>query len=797
MAEPNPTSPDKPKGQETPPVVLPKQPKTPSEVHEQTSGEREKLQQEPAVPLKAPTPEDVEAIKEDAKAKRKVTPAPSAESLLAAQKLNQEIQEKAKTYFAGIKETPNLEELEQLQAKAESDDVDLIDLRGGHKWLGIKEKDYAKAPELRHVKLSQIYLNKGLDTQTGQIIFTVKKSLDNVYKVKFGLGAGHILPPSIQHIEITDLSGNKRQGTREIRNGKVGYYDEAGYMQIFGGYKIRPIKLIEEGSDEYKQALEAEVENFNHLRETADAQQSGYTDNNEYFGKRKDPVVNLKALRQPIPQKIKEKLDQKTLETIATSRKDLNRIEAILETFSLNLSNESEIDGGIYLTKLNGKGAKMLGWSSENEKDQKHLLGNISSIIENWEKEKNPKKTTKALKEKGITFKLDTQDPNGYKLLDSEDQKEIKDLDKWATLKSIETLQPNNTVKLLRAMQNGGIYRFMNEEFVGNYDLTLSHLHIIDKYANKDQKALKEIFNQCRTNGKVDSQKAISIMTTPEILADGDPGIASVKEVKDYLLKNRAHLGYMLGDYGWNSFENHFIKVIRGGKPRNPSPLTKVTYRWDAMKQADKYPKWSKDPDTGKMKQGSRCCAYTVSTFLGLGNPNAHADGRGKVGAVQDLTAKIIKGNISKTGKTGVVFGFENYRKGDIVVFKGSNKYAPQSYGHIGVVRFKQMLPIYDKKGRFLGKEEYVGIIDHGKFIQGTILPINRGSRKYRHLRRILSSPSRRAAYFRKHPELSDLKAIYEERHTVRVRANAGYFADGSKSASNRISFAVHTDALL
>lgn len=52
------------------------------------------------------------------------------------------------------------------------------------------------------------------------------------------IGAGDILPPSVQCITVTDDGGNARTGVRRDAP-RNGFYDENGYIRIFNNYKIK------------------------------------------------------------------------------------------------------------------------------------------------------------------------------------------------------------------------------------------------------------------------------------------------------------------------------------------------------------------------------------------------------------------------------------------------------------------------------------------------------------------------------------------------------------------------------
>ncbi len=176
-------------------------------------------------------------------------------TLQTAIDLNSRLENSASSYYQAILKTEDKEvqaKATQLRLKAESEDVSYYDLQGGWEWMGLSEENH----EQKYTLLSQAYLNKGTN-EYGQTVFVVKKELDNTEKTKYSLGAGHLLPPSIKAVEITDLEGNKRTGIRKSMNGRTGYYDDS-YIPIFGGYTIRPLEFIDEKTDSYTKALDEE-----------------------------------------------------------------------------------------------------------------------------------------------------------------------------------------------------------------------------------------------------------------------------------------------------------------------------------------------------------------------------------------------------------------------------------------------------------------------------------------------------------------------------------------------------------
>jgi hypothetical protein len=137
-------------------------------------------------------------------------------------------------------------------------EVSIFNLQRG----GSKRLAYKRSPEKEKKKI-KIEDWEGYSQMTS-MFSEVKESKNGIFlKVdlrenekfawKWGIGAGHICPPSWKRVAIEDTEGNIRTGIRKIpgKNGvygeKVGYYENAGgewkYIPIFTGYKIRPLEI--------------------------------------------------------------------------------------------------------------------------------------------------------------------------------------------------------------------------------------------------------------------------------------------------------------------------------------------------------------------------------------------------------------------------------------------------------------------------------------------------------------------------------------------------------------------------
>ena len=97
---------------------------------------------------------------------------------------------------------------------------------------------------------------------------TLTVDLKSNAKFELYVGLGHIFPPSVQKVRVTDNNGYVRIGSRDIRN-KVGYYDDQGYIPVFSGYKIEILGTISEDGDLYREWVKREADFYKDQREIA------------------------------------------------------------------------------------------------------------------------------------------------------------------------------------------------------------------------------------------------------------------------------------------------------------------------------------------------------------------------------------------------------------------------------------------------------------------------------------------------------------------------------------------------
>ncbi|MBC7498541.1 glucosaminidase domain-containing protein [Candidatus Gracilibacteria bacterium] len=145
-----------------------------------------------------------------------------------------------------------------------------IGKEGSKKIAENKNMDSLSAAELMRIDqeegsrgefLSKSFLYKQTTDTDGNIFQepTDGKSLKegDILYVDFGknrsaegkIGTGDMIPMTVKVVKIIDTAGKIRMGKRSIQGGKVGYYDEQGYIAVYNGFKIEIPKKNE--SEEY------------------------------------------------------------------------------------------------------------------------------------------------------------------------------------------------------------------------------------------------------------------------------------------------------------------------------------------------------------------------------------------------------------------------------------------------------------------------------------------------------------------------------------------------------------------
>lgn len=687
-----------------------------------------------------------------------------AEDNEAAENLNKDLQTKSRSYFEQM-DKGEKEDLDQLHQETLSNKVSYADLQGGWEWLGLKEEEQEK----KYTKMAQMYLDKE-ETTSGQTVFKVKDRLNDSHKTMYGIGAGELLPPSVKAVEIEDTEGNKVQGTRKIVDGRVGYYDEnGGYIPVFGGYKLRPLEFIDENSDDYKKQVEAEKQNYIETRESKNAYYEAtstmYEDDIEHRtsdpeedpGRTNHPVSSLQSLESSTQESLTQaNLEESEVAEALSAKEDFKKMKALIDVFGIRLSARSEMDGGSHLLKLGGKGSEKLGWNTDKDSEKKALFEKLSDKnyvkeqIAKWEKEKTEDKID------GITIVKDDTEENGYYFKNRRGQK--TELEECVLEKVALSVSENETVTLIKAMQNGRDSKYKGYSFVGNYNFDIAHLDTLHKLTSENPEKLTKILEEAKkASDPIQPKKLLELASdqpiTEGMSAEDAKALAARTPGMEYLVSGPSAL--------------QLDPLVRRARQRmaKGSAITEVTYNFDNYADLEDYP----------LRGGSNCCAAEVSTALGQGKLRQSVN--------ENCVPDLIAGNLRRTGKEGIVIGFKNFKKGDVVVFAGDKS---QRFTHVGIVRDRTTID----------GEDYIIIQHDYANLQVDMVPVDGRSRGWQRHQRMMGSSSGRRELASKSPELASALE-YRKDHTGTIRfRNNRYFQDASQGRGGNIAFAVRTETL-
>ncbi|MFA6521360.1 MAG: hypothetical protein WCT53_03190 [Candidatus Gracilibacteria bacterium] len=207
---------------------------------------------------------------------------------------------------------PN-EELKKALEKAQSIETSVFKLQSGMKFS----------------EMSAMFLKEGKNFE-----FTVDLKGDTKFELNIGLG--HILPPSVKKVRVTDDSGIVREGTRQIHGGgsKVGYYDENGYIPVFSGYKVQVLETMDENSTEVKQIESKEK---------------------EFYSEKKLLVRNESWRQETIDDIVRSKeVDDDKF------KQDWTKISEILLKEKIKMDAYTSLLDGSFLRSFNGEAYKLL-----------------------------------------------------------------------------------------------------------------------------------------------------------------------------------------------------------------------------------------------------------------------------------------------------------------------------------------------------------------------------------------------------------------------------------------------------
>lgn len=196
--------------------------------------------------------------------------------------------------------------------------------------------------------------------------------------------------------------------------------------------------------------------------------------------------------------------------------------------------------------------------------------------------------------------------------------------------------------------------------------------------------------------------------------------------------------------------------------------ISKVDYNWNVH--------------CDQREVGKRQCARTVGNILGFGEGK-----HGYMSVTKQLVPALVAGNIERTGNPGIVFDLEDYKKGDVIVFKGGNKktdYGHGRFSHVGIVR--DILTIEGQK--------FIAMQHDAENLYIDLIPVNPDGEKVKDIQKKLVHPKKRQDLIDANPQLA---SIYEYRkdypNYVRVAKNT----DKRIRRVGRIAFAIRTSELV
>lgn len=503
--------------------------------------------------------------------------------------------------------------------------------------------------------------------KSGDREFVVREDLFENENTRLGLGIANLLPPSIKAIEVTDASGRKIQGVRrQEANSRVAYYDENNNpIRITKGCRIKGIDFIDENGDEYKKQVEAEVANVKNNKAVAEVYRESHADVT------REERQSTASTRRDYVSSIRglERSSRNALSSVRADKLDAERVMM------------AKHDWERMKAVLNFAGIDFEDYMSNEAYGATYILrlGGKGAEMLGWNED-----LEKSYKEK-VAAGMNQQTA-------------LKEVAEGMTLSPV--------AQLFQAMQKGGDY--LGLKFKGGYRFDLAYLarfnNLLASEAGRDR--LKSVAGEVSSSGRIDTAQLIESLFKDEM---PDAGL-SLEEVMAYAEVNPNFR--WLVDKSWrcsccNGSHVGVHKLIDSANKLSPKRrIDFVDYQWNLHKEK---------ADLGRLQ-----CARTVSDVLGL---------NGKyVSVTRTLAPALIEANMRTTGKTGIVFGLENYREGDVVIWRGATKgptqklanglfrnYGHNRFSHTGIVRH-----VMD-----IGGEKYVAIQHDQERLYIDLVPVN------------------------------------------------------------------------
>jgi hypothetical protein len=169
------------------------------------------------------------------------------------------------------------------------------------------------------------------------------------------------------------------------------------------------------------------------------------------------------------------------------------------------------------------------------------------------------------------------------------------------------------------------------------------------------------------------------------------------------------------------------------------------------------------------------CCAFTVSTLLGLKETLPE---KIKLGRVRELAGGLIEGNLKLTNgqDPGIGFGFENAQKNDLLFFRDKHS---KKLTHVALVL---------KENIEIDGIQFIVIIHDQNDLQVELIPKDpKDNKSALETWRTLKTKNGRKQYKTSNEKLA---ALYKERgkkfeDTIRIRPNAKWYGDSTKDPKN------------
>lgn len=459
-------------------------------------------------------PASQQKIKELAETQRKELETLQQEYVRRKQELTQKPQSKEefdKLYSEFNKKVEAIEqkkpELERLRKYAE-EHATIADLEGGWEWMGVKREE-------KYEYMTAMFLQKGEKPNEYRLSEAMK-----IEKFRWYVRLGYIFPPSFYRVRVTDEKTKEvREGTRTIRDGKIGYFTDNGqgdYIAIgenvgkFSGTKIEILEILGPNDPRYKDQAEREQKWWD-AEKKSEIIGSTVGDAERGPGSRTGPgSIPTEELRRTSRNRLAElKIPETVIAKRVEARNHYNRLEGQLKRYGIRTEGLKSNYTAAALLEKGEEIVKKFQYDLEFETKLRETLkekiedmgsgANIKTKIEQMQKEK---KTVEKFEvaDAGLIIQIDITKPENpeIKWIEKATGNPVENLEDYLDKFVIEKTHkekklPEETplIKFIKALQNGG--KFEGIEFEKGYNLNLSHLEILEKWLT-DKKYRERIY---------------------------------------------------------------------------------------------------------------------------------------------------------------------------------------------------------------------------------------------------------------------------------------------------------------